>query len=286
MCNFWSCIITKDMKVLWDRDITSHEELVKKYSLKDDKLENREFVRLEIKPTDIRSKRKSDWMFKVDEEGTMPSWYSGARRHCEALVWRTWQEAMKQTLWKLPLEVADANVKEIKGIKYLKMNGKLRANWHVSFGAILPEARAAAGDAARAAAGAAAGDAAWDAARDAARAAARDAARAAAGDAARDAARAAAWDAAGAAAGDAAWDAAGDAAGAAAGDAAWAAAWDAAIYTRVKFCVALKAKLDTKHIKHAEERMDVWRRGFGLYCDVNGKLYVYAVGKKEDYEVE
>ena len=226
MCNFWSCIITKDMKVLWDRDITSHEELVKKYSLKDDKLENREFVRLEIKPTDIRSKRKSDWMFKVDEEGTMPSWYSGARRHCEALVWRTWQEAMKQTLWKLPLEVADAIVKEIKGIKYLKMNGKLRANWHVSFGASLPEARAAARDAA------------------------------------------------GAAARDASWAAAGDAAG------------DAAIYTRVKFCVALKAKLDTKHIKHAEERMDVWRRGFGLYCDVNGKLYVYAVGKKEDYEVE
>jgi hypothetical protein len=51
-------------------------------------------------------------------------------------------------------------------------------------------------------------------------------------------------------------------------------------------CIALKAKLDIKHIEHAKERMDVWRRGFGLFCDVNGKLYVYAVGKKEDYEVE
>ena len=42
MCNFWSCILTKDMKVLWDKDKTSHESLVKANHLKDDKLENRE----------------------------------------------------------------------------------------------------------------------------------------------------------------------------------------------------------------------------------------------------
>lgn len=44
-------------------------------------------------------------------------------------------------------------------------------------------------------------------------------------------------------------------------------------------------RLDKKHIRHTEERMEVWRRGFGLRCDVNGKLFVYAVGKKEDFEV-
>ena len=101
MCNFWSCILTSDMKVLWDRDMVNHEKLIAKFHLKNDKLENRDFVCLEISPTNIRSKRKSDWKYKVDEEGTLPAWYSKAKRHCEALVWKAWHDAMKQTLWKL-----------------------------------------------------------------------------------------------------------------------------------------------------------------------------------------
>ena len=32
-----------------------------------------------------------------------------------------------------------------------------------------------------------------------------------------------------------------------------------------------------RYIKHAAERMEVWERGYGLSCDVNGKLYVYTV---------
>jgi hypothetical protein len=31
-----------------------------------------------------------------------------------------------------------------------------------------------------------------------------------------------------------------------------------------------------RYLKHAAERMEVWERGYGLSCDVNGKLYVYA----------
>jgi len=50
MCNFWSAIITRNGEVLYDKDLTSHEELVKKHHLKDDKLENRDFVRIEIVP--------------------------------------------------------------------------------------------------------------------------------------------------------------------------------------------------------------------------------------------
>jgi hypothetical protein len=41
----------------------------------------------------------------------------------------------------------------------------------------------------------------------------------------------------------------------------------------------MKAKLDVKHIRHAEARMAVWKAGYGLRCDVNGKLYVYGVKK-------
>jgi len=92
-------------------------------------------------------------------------------------------------------------------------------------------------------------------------AAAWDAARA--GDAAR------AW----AAARDAAWDAARDAAGDAAGDAALlAAAGDAALLAQ---CLTVADLIDTAHLDHVTARLDVWKRGYGLLCDVDGVFYVY-----------
>jgi hypothetical protein len=110
--------------------------------------------------------------------------------------------------------------------------------------------------------------------------AARDYAHGRIGAAARDAAGAAAW-----AAGDAAGDA-GDAAGAAgaaagaAGDAAWDAAWDAAgdaagDAALLARCLVVSDKLDSKHMMHAKVRWDVWESGYGLFCDVDGVLYVY-----------
>lgn len=57
----------------------------------------------------------------------------------------------------------------------------------------------------------------------------------------------------------------------------WAAARDAArdagLLARIKICAGLK--LDQKHLKHAEERWEANKRGFRVYCDVNGTLYVY-----------
>jgi hypothetical protein len=190
---------------------------------------------------------------------------------------------------------AEQFIEAIKQTQWLDNHGKIKKEWKIF------ETRGAAGDAARAAARGAAGDAAWVAARDAAgvaaraaawvaardaagdaawvaaRAAARVAARDAAGDAARAAARDAAPYAARGAAGDAARDAAlcaapyaalcaaGDAA-----DAARAAARDAALYAR---CLISDPGLP--HSKHATDRLDVWLRGYGLLCDVNGILYVY-----------
>ena len=67
---------------------------------------------------------------------------------------------------------------------------------------------------------------------------------------------------------------AGAAAGAAAGDAAGDAAWDASLYTRVEFiCAGLD--LEEKHREHARARWEVWSKGYGLLCDVDGVLYVY-----------
>jgi hypothetical protein len=153
-----------------------------------------------------------------------------------------------------PQWITDAQdyITKLPGTPWFKNDGNPNADWK------LYPTRAAAGDAAW--------DAAWDAARDAAGAAARDAAR--------DAAWAAAWDAAGDAARAAAGDAAGAAARDAAGDAAWDAAGDAALYTRVEFvCAGLN--LEEKHREHARARWEVWAKGYGLLCDVDGALYVY-----------
>jgi hypothetical protein len=90
---------------------------------------------------------------------------------------------------------------------------------------------------------------------------------AAARDAAWDAARAAAWDAARGAAYGAAYDAARDA------------ARDAALLIGMQgVCVDLP--IEQKHRDYAKACMEVWRRGYGLLCDVDGVLYVYGV--KED----
>ncbi len=41
-----------------------------------------------------------------------------------------------------------------------------------------------------------------------------------------------------------------------------------------------------KYLKHAMERMEVWERGYGLKCDVNGELYVYAPAPYQPEKVE
>ena len=80
---------------------------------------------------------------------------------------------------------------------------------------------------------------------------------------------------------DAAWGAARDAAGDAARDAAWDAAGDAAgdfsLEARIIVASDLDYKDKAKHQAHVDARFEVWRKGYGLLCDVNGVLYVYAV---------
>ena len=64
-----------------------------------------------------------------------------------------------------------------------------------------------------------------------------------------------------------------NAAYAAALDAVPNAAWDAALLAA---CLLMQDKIDAKHLEHAKARWEVWQRGYGLYCDVGGVLYVYA----------
>ena len=38
----------------------------------------------------------------------------------------------------------------------------------------------------------------------------------------------------------------------------------------------LNYKDKAKHVAHVEARIEVWKKGYGLLCDVEGVLYVYA----------
>ena len=249
MCEFFSCLITKQGKCVWDRNTASHEELVAKAGLADGKLKDREFVRCELtpeKPMDFFSPA-SEWTFKVDEEGTLPKWFNERRAEQAA------RKAVGECLKPLNLKEVKRFIDSIPRVKFYSMNTPVKKEWVHSTGENWVAAGNAARDAAWNAAGNAAGDAAWNTAWNAAWNAARDAAGNAAGNAARDAA----------------WNAARDAAGNAAGN--------AGLLAR---CLLAKDKLGAKHLKHARARWAVWKRGYGLRCDVNGKLYTYGLNKK------
>lgn len=67
------------------------------------------------------------------------------------------------------------------------------------------------------------------------------------------------------------------AARAAAGAAARAAAWDASLL--VQMHITSDLQVSAKHRQHALARWEVWTRGYGLLCDVDGVLYVYGGNK-------
>ena len=68
MCEFFSCIITRTGDILFC-ETDSHEDIINRAKLDDIKLTNRNFVRIENKPT------KDGWEYIVDEDETLPRWY-------------------------------------------------------------------------------------------------------------------------------------------------------------------------------------------------------------------
>ena len=104
-----------------------------------------------------------------------------------------------------------------------------------------------------------------------------DSARNSALDSARDSARNSAWYSAR----DSAWDSALDSARNSALDSARDSARDSALLASFIIVDDLKFKDKKKHYDHAKARWEVWQKGYGLLCDVDGVLYVYAVKPKK-----
>ena len=237
MCKFYSCIIDRRFKVWSDPNDSSHAAVlaIKGFPWKDTKLEDRDFVKVEITPkVGTFSTDMTNWMFKVDEEGTLPTWFNEhlprAKRECYVVL--------KRYLRECHADKIDAFLKSIKDVPFFKPDSCPKPEWKMFYGKDWGAAWGAAWDAARDAAWDAASGAAWGAARDAARGAARGAAR----DAASGAARGAASDAA----------------------------------RMVRNILTSDLKIAQKHRDYMRARWEVWTKGYGCYCDVNGVLYVYA----------
>ncbi len=159
----------------------------------------------------------------------------------------------------------------IPKIPYLKPDGKPKKEWKVFYGETWDVAWDAASGASRNAAMNAASEVAWDSTWNTTinvvKKAASGASRDTASNIASDAARKATWDTI-----DATIDAANGA------------AWDASLVARFIVVEDLKFKDKEKHLAHVQARWEVWQKGYGLLCDVEGVLYVYAVETPKNEE--
>ena len=74
MCGFFSCLVTKN-DVLYDLNIDSHEDLIKKFNLHDNTT-NPTFVRIECIPKDgnIFNHESTNWETRKDQD-CIPDWF-------------------------------------------------------------------------------------------------------------------------------------------------------------------------------------------------------------------
>ena len=100
MCNYFSCIIDRKGQVYWLKKSNSHEDIIHINKLKDNKIEDRNFVRIEIVPKDEKevTRNKKDWIFKVDEVKTLPKWYTKNKKQNEKLCWEEWKKSVKEQI--------------------------------------------------------------------------------------------------------------------------------------------------------------------------------------------
>jgi len=78
----------------------AHEDLLAEVCLEDKKLEERDFVKIEIAPKDVKkvSRSRDDWVYKVDETRTLPNWYDENIVKCQKACWKAWEESVEACL--------------------------------------------------------------------------------------------------------------------------------------------------------------------------------------------
>ena len=100
MCKYFSCIIDRNGQVYWLKNSNSHEDIIHINNLKDDKIEDRDIVRIEIIPKDKKrvTRNKKDWVLNVDELETLPEWYVKNKKQNEKLCWNEWKKSVKEQI--------------------------------------------------------------------------------------------------------------------------------------------------------------------------------------------
>jgi hypothetical protein len=112
MCQYFSCIVTKDLKVHWlPSNPCDHEAVINKLRLEDTKLQFRDFVRIEISPKDTSKVTRSirDWQLKVDEPATLPEWFVEKQKEAEKNCFVALKESMQ-----INIALGDENKGEVR----------------------------------------------------------------------------------------------------------------------------------------------------------------------------
>ena len=105
MCNLYSGILGKNYDVFDSPDSDSHEDIVKKYSLKDINIgKDREWVRFEILPlVSLDSINPAEWEYHLDEDGTneLPDWYNPtmAEKYCKEHLFKQLRAGRYKGVW-------------------------------------------------------------------------------------------------------------------------------------------------------------------------------------------
>ena len=116
MCNFYSCIVTKAGNVLEEPRVKNHEAIIELHKLKDDKLVNRTWARIELEPEDLlenlKKFNKKDWKFIIDEPKTIDWINDKHEKACYAALER-W---IKKNVYKETSRRTKENIISLKTI--------------------------------------------------------------------------------------------------------------------------------------------------------------------------
>jgi hypothetical protein len=96
MCKFFSGILKKDSKTLWDKNFDNHETLITKYELTDNE-DSKKWLRYEVIPIDddIFNHDKKNWKIIIDESN-IPSWYEREKVFFDKKIMDSFKQCCKE----------------------------------------------------------------------------------------------------------------------------------------------------------------------------------------------
>ena len=145
MCQYFSCIATQDLKILWlPEKPNDHEAIKEKYNIPNETSETqRNFVKIEIVPnTQKITRNKEDWDFQFDLDDTkMPEWAVENKKKIEKLAWNEWEKSVKinlvldqerKTVTNGFIKADDSSHVIAYGSSYVETHGSSRVETHGS----------------------------------------------------------------------------------------------------------------------------------------------------------